>query len=86
VFHVAVVEHREYLWVSPGAKRAKYQQYREAWKLMAPTAVEPATAEVAPYIGHLKTSHPRSQQSLFRTHRPKLPLAWIRRLAGESPP
>jgi len=51
VFHVAVVERREYLWVSPGANRAKYQKYREAWKLMGPTAVEPATAEVAPTSG-----------------------------------
>jgi len=51
VFPVAVVEHREYLWVSPGAKRPKYQQYREAWKLMGPTAVEPTSAEVAPTSG-----------------------------------
>lgn len=51
MFPVAVVEHREYLWVSPGAKRAKYQQYREAWKLMGAASVEPATAEVAPTSG-----------------------------------
>jgi len=42
VLPVAVVERRKAICVTPGSKKSKYEQYREAWKLMGPTNTEPA--------------------------------------------
>ena len=37
----ALIENRKALCVIPGSKRSKYEQYREAWKLMKPTSADP---------------------------------------------
>jgi hypothetical protein len=41
VFPVEVVQHRKGVCLTPGSKRSKFEQYREAWKLMGPTNAEP---------------------------------------------
>jgi len=43
VFPVLVVDHRKIVCLTPGSKNSKYEQYREAWRLMGPTNTEPAT-------------------------------------------
>ena len=47
VFPVALTENRTVLCIRPGSKRSWLEPYREAWKLMGPTGVEPAAAAVA---------------------------------------
>ena len=47
VFPVAVIEHHQAICVTPGSKTSKYEQYREAWKLMGPTNAEPVTERPA---------------------------------------
>ena len=42
VFPAAVIEKRKSICVSPGSKRSKFEQYREAWRLMKP---RPASAD-----------------------------------------
>ena len=43
VFPVALIEHRKIMCLRPESKRSKYEQYREAWRLMGPTNAEPAS-------------------------------------------
>jgi hypothetical protein len=45
----AVIEPRKVMCVTPGSKRSKFEKYREAWKLMKPTAT--ATKTEAPSAG-----------------------------------
>jgi hypothetical protein len=47
VFPVALIENRTVLCIRPGSKRSWHEQYREAWKLMGPAGVEPASETAA---------------------------------------
>lgn len=40
VFPAKTVEHRAAFYVRPGSKRSKFEQYREAWKLMRPSIMQ----------------------------------------------
>jgi chlorite dismutase len=52
VLPVREVENRKSMCVMPGSKRSRYEQYREAWKLMKPACVQPAAiADAAPDAG-----------------------------------
>jgi hypothetical protein len=44
VFPATVIQNRKTLCVLPGSKRSKFEQYREAWKLMRPTVADSKTA------------------------------------------
>jgi hypothetical protein len=44
VFPATVIENRKALCVTPGSKRSRFEQYREAWKLMRPTVADSKTA------------------------------------------
>jgi hypothetical protein len=45
VFPVAIVENRKCLCITPGFKRSRFEQYREAWRLMKPAEPEFTVAE-----------------------------------------
>ena len=45
VFPVALVENRKVICVSPGRKRSRFEQYREAWHLMRPAESETITVQ-----------------------------------------
>lgn len=47
VFPATMIEGLRVLCVRPGSKRSRFEQYREAWKLMKPSAPEPVTTEAA---------------------------------------
>jgi len=56
VFPTSVVENRKIVCVVPGSKKSRFEQYREAWKLMKPpvaqaaveSTVETSTVETMP--------------------------------------
>ena len=41
VFPAAVIQHKKEVCLSPGSKRSRFEQYRDAWNLMRPPAPEP---------------------------------------------
>ena len=45
IFPVVEVANRTVLWLRPGSKKSRLEQYREAWKLMGATATNPAAAD-----------------------------------------
>ena len=45
VFPVALVENRKVICVSPGSKRSRFEQYREAWDLMRASECETFTVQ-----------------------------------------
>lgn len=47
IFPATVVEGHKAITVCPGYKRSRYEQYREAWKLMEGTGVEPSPLSTA---------------------------------------
>jgi len=47
VFPVTIVENHTVLCIRPGSKRSRFEQYREAWKLMESAGVEPTAAAAA---------------------------------------
>lgn len=48
VFPSKIIEARKSLCVRPGSKRSRFEEYREAWKLMKPISAETRSAEVKP--------------------------------------
>jgi hypothetical protein len=44
VFPVGFIENRKSVCVTPNSTRSRLEQYREAWKLMEQTAIEPVAA------------------------------------------
>lgn len=54
VFPATLVENRKCLCVVPGSKRSKFEQYREAWKLMRPQAAPPETDGAFTSVGAAK--------------------------------
>lgn len=44
VFPATVIENRKAVCLLPGSKRSRFEQYREAWKLMRPTVADSKTA------------------------------------------
>ena len=51
MFPASVIENRQIVCVVPGSKRSRYEQYREAWKLMKPPvqqAIVESTVETMP--------------------------------------
>src|SRR5437660_9636616 len=47
VFPVVVVENRTALCITPSSKRSPFEQYRETWKLMGSSGVEPTAVNAA---------------------------------------
>ena len=47
VFPVLIVENRKSLCITPRSKRSPFEPYREAWKLMGFTGVEPTAVTAA---------------------------------------
>jgi PD-(D/E)XK nuclease superfamily protein len=45
VFPVALVENRKVICITPGSKRSRFSQYREAWNLMRPAEPETITVQ-----------------------------------------
>ena len=56
VFPASLIERRSAVWVSPGSKRSKFEQYREAWKLMKPPS--PVSAIVAEQTNEVAVNSP----------------------------
>jgi len=45
VFPVSIIGNRKAVFITPGSKKSRYEQYREAWKLMRAGISEPADDE-----------------------------------------
>ena len=43
IFPAAIFANRKMLWLVPGSKRSRFEQYREAWNLMKPVFPDPLT-------------------------------------------